>query len=296
MLNEAGREAQLIAAVPRPAASANAGAAYPAGSDLLGFLIRRGELAGALGKILRTRNGQVIDSPNSIASEFVQLCYPWVRTTASLDLPGGLQGPEGVLAGVLARNALARGTFRSAAGLPAVSVYDTDPPLGRSQIRRADDELPSGTIAGLDLSDRVTLISPTPDGYGLDSDVTTTTDEPLRPAGVRRLISAVVRTARRVGEDLVFENSGENTWGRLAGRLAELLADLYAAGALRGATAADAFEVRCDRGTMTQNDIDNGRLVALIQLNPAASVEQLTVVLAAQDGGPLTATAMKGAA
>jgi phage tail sheath protein FI len=35
-------------------------------------------------------------------------------------------------------------------------------------------------------------------------------------------------------------------------------------GALLGSKPEEAFFVRCDRSTMTQNDLDNGRLVCLI--------------------------------
>jgi len=42
---------------------------------------------------------------------------------------------------------------------------------------------------------------------------------------------------------------------------------------------AEAFDVRCDRGTMTQNDLDNGRLVVVIQVRPAMAIERITVVL-----------------
>ena len=35
-------------------------------------------------------------------------------------------------------------------------------------------------------------------------------------------------------------------------------------GTLLGATTDEAFFVRCDRSTMTQNDLDNGRLICLI--------------------------------
>ena len=35
-------------------------------------------------------------------------------------------------------------------------------------------------------------------------------------------------------------------------------------GALLGSSAKEAFFVRCDRSTMTQNDLDNGRLICLV--------------------------------
>ncbi|NNE64776.1 MAG: phage tail sheath family protein, partial [Gammaproteobacteria bacterium] len=38
----------------------------------------------------------------------------------------------------------------------------------------------------------------------------------------------------------------------------------WVSGALLGANPEEAFFVRCDRTTMTQNDLDNGRLICLI--------------------------------
>jgi len=46
-------------------------------------------------------------------------------------------------------------------------------------------------------------------------------------------------------------------------------------GALLGASPREAYFVRCDRSTMTQNDLDNGRLICLIgvaALKPAEFV------------------------
>ena len=42
---------------------------------------------------------------------------------------------------------------------------------------------------------------------------------------------------------------------------------------LRGERETDAFAVRCDRTTMTQDDIDNGRLICLIGVAPTYPAE-----------------------
>ena len=47
---------------------------------------------------------------------------------------------------------------------------------------------------------------------------------------------------------------------------------------------AEAYQVRCDRGTMTQNDIDNGRVIAIVQFNAAAPIDTITVVLIGERG------------
>jgi phage tail sheath protein FI len=40
-----------------------------------------------------------------------------------------------------------------------------------------------------------------------------------------------------------------------------------------GTTADEAFFVKCDRTTMTQDDIDNGRLICLIGIAPVKPAE-----------------------
>lgn len=185
-----------------------------------------------------------------------------------------------MLAGVLARSALTRGAFRSAAGVHLADVYDVVPSLSREQL--------TAPTAGLDLSDRVSLLGPTPGGLRLLSDVTTAADPWYRLAPVNRLVSVIVRAARTLGEDSAFEPSSEQTWADVRGRLGELLRALFQAGALQGATAAEAFQVRCDRSTMSQTDIDDGRVIAEVEFQAAAPVERLTVVLALDEGGAVS--------
>jgi phage tail sheath protein FI len=141
---------------------------------------------------------------------------------------------------------------------------------------------------GLSLPERCSILGPTPDGLRLLSDVTTAGNETYRPAAVNRLVSVIVRAARRLGEDSAFEPSSESTWADVRGRLGELLRALFRTGALQGATAPDAFQVRCDRSTMSQADIDNGRIIAEIEFQAAAPVERLIVVLALDEGGPVS--------
>jgi phage tail sheath protein FI len=206
------------------------------------------------------------------ATAFLQLAYPWAKTPGSADLPGQVESPDGVLTGLLARNALIRGTFRSAANLHLADVIDVQPVLDRheQQVNR--------------LIERVCLLGPTPSGLRLLSDVTMSTDETYRPGSISRLISTIVRTARRVGEDVTFQPSGERLWGEVASRLDAFLRGLYQRGVFRGASVNEAYQVRCDRSTMTQSDIDNGRVIALVQFDAAAPVDTITVVLIVNDG------------
>ena len=48
---------------------------------------------------------------------------------------------------------------------------------------------------------------------------------------------------------------------------------LDAQAALLGTTADEAYFVRCDRTTMTQNDLDNGRMICLVGVAPSRPAE-----------------------
>lgn len=48
--------------------------------------------------------------------------------------------------------------------------------------------------------------------------------------------------------------------------------------------------MRCDLGTMSRNDLDNGRLRAQVSLLPAAALERITVMLELAGAGELATT------
>ncbi len=98
-------------------------------------------------------------------------------------------------------------------------------------------------------------------------------------------MATLLRAARLRGQGVLFDGNGPATWNRLQRSFEDLLKGFWRAGALSGATPQEAFSVRCDRSTMTQNDIDNGRLVTEITVWPAHSIERITVVLALASAG-----------
>ncbi|GHG84678.1 phage tail sheath protein [Comamonas sp. JC664] len=257
------RETHLVAALPLPSAS-------------LAFDTPSGKRAATqdLGGFLNAANVLV-----PVQSAFIQLAFPWLRTASSDGLPERLAAPDGALAGVLARNALLRGTFRSALGLGLAEVRDVFPiPTRLDQTPREPGSQPRA------LSERVSLLGPTPRGMQVLSDVTSSPVGSHRQASVSRLVSSVLRAARQLGTDLAFAPSNEDTWRSLRYRMESVLGRYFAEGALRGATPGDAFTVRCDRTTMTQDDLDNGRLIAMVELAPATAVERIQVLLSALEG------------
>lgn len=263
-----GGEVLLVAALPLPDVSANrtqaAGGRVHAQADLLAYLRRIGVLAA---------DGQLAQG-SSTSSAFIQLAWPWLRTAAAQDLPEGLEPADAVLAGLIAAGALRRGTFRSVAGegsMPLLrDVGDAEPVPAWS----TDEANPTSRLAR-----HVCVFAPQPGGWALQSDVTTAPDEAWRFGGASRLMSTVLRLARAAGDALVFDVNGPASWSALRNTIEDVLMGFWREGAFAGASASEAFSVRCDASTMSRNDLDNGRLVAEITLRPAVSIERITVVL-----------------
>lgn len=74
----------------------------------------------------------------------------------------------------------------------------------------------------------------------------------------------------------MFEPQGEETWARVVSDVSLFLRSLWRAGALCGVKEEHAFFVRCDRTTMTDNDIELGRLVCEIGAAPLRPAEFIT--------------------
>lgn len=274
------REVVFVAALPLPHVEARrviTGGWIHAEADMLGFLRRSGVFE---------PDGNFVAGDTTLASAFVQLAYPWLCTRAGGDLPEGAEPSDGLLAGLMAANALTRGTFNSVAGRLSVprlnDVHGTVPLVswGTGPKDLSDQFSPSHQLSPSEqLAERVCLFAPTPDGITLQSDVTASPDPAWRFGGASRLMGALMRAARLTGESVLFDGNGPAVWNRVSRGIEDLLEAFWRQGALAGNSPADAYSVRCDRSTMTQNDIDNGRLIVEISVRPATSIERITVVL-----------------
>lgn len=222
--------------------------------------------------------GRTLDAADGIASAFVQLVFPWVAAPGSDRLPGGFEPPDGVMAGVLARTIPELGAGHSVGRQRLRGVQRFFPILSDEVLRPGG---PDGDPAAF-LS-RVSVLGSTPDGPQVLSDVTTSPSRAHRPACIGRLTAALLRTARGLGDLVTFEPAGEDLWQRIRSQLERLLNQFYAAGALAGRTAEEAYSVRCDATTTTPNDRDNGRVVVEVRFLPAHPVGEIVVVLALRE-------------
>jgi len=210
----------------------------------------------------------------------LQLSFPWLKTKRSDMLPESLEPPEGVLLGLLAGQSRQIGAFRSIAGSFADDAYDLVP-------RDIDGHWP-GERNILTLADRVSWFDFVPDGIALQSDVTAFLKGNYRYASVRRIMILIQRAAHRIGLDHVFEPGSERVWRTVRDSLNDLLHFIYLRNGLRGKSSKEAYSVSCGRSTMTQHDLDNGRLIAHVTLQPAVPIERIAVdILLEPDGAVL---------
>jgi len=90
---------------------------------------------------------------------------------------------------------------------------------------------------------------------------------------VRRLFIYVEESIRANTNWVVFEPNSETLWGRVIRTIEAFLATCWRDGALAGTSPDQAFFVECGLTTMTQDDIDNGRLICQIGIAPVKPAE-----------------------
>jgi hypothetical protein len=102
----------------------------------------------------------------------------------------------------------------------------------------------------------------------------TASDDPeWKYVPVRRLFLFMERSIERGLQWVVFEPNGEPAWAQVRLSVGAFLDNLWRQGAFAGSTTRESYFVRCDRTTMTQNDIDSGRLIVLIGVAPIKPAE-----------------------
>jgi Phage tail sheath protein FI len=83
----------------------------------------------------------------------------------------------------------------------------------------------------------------------------------------------------------VHQPNDEALWARVRDSASSLLSSFWRDGELVGARAEEAFFIRCGRDTMTQQDLDNGRLIVLVGIAPVAPAEFVVIRIEQMIGG-----------
>ena len=78
----------------------------------------------------------------------------------------------------------------------------------------------------------------------------------------------------------IGEPNAEPLWNSVRLTASNYLMTLFLDGTLKGSKPEEAYFVRCDRSTMTQNDIDNGRIIVVVGFAPTQPAEFVVIDIA----------------
>jgi hypothetical protein len=194
-------------------------------------------------------------------SKYAAFYYPWINVVNPQTDDTILMPPAGHIAGIYARSDDARGVQKDPAnevirGIDSLQFKLTDAqqallnPVGINALRYFKD---SGNLVW---GGRTTSIDPS-----------------WKYINVRRLFIYVEQSILEATRWAVFEVNDEPLWATLRRSISDFLTRMWMDDMLQGATKDQAFFVRCDRTTMTQADIDNGRLICVIGIAPVKPAE-----------------------
>jgi phage tail sheath protein FI len=94
---------------------------------------------------------------------------------------------------------------------------------------------------------------------------------------VRRLALYLEESLYRGTQWAVFEPNDEPLWAQLRLNVGAFMHDLFRKGAFQGQSPKDAYFVKCDKDTTTQNDIDNGVVNVLVGFAPLKPAEFVVI-------------------
>jgi hypothetical protein len=90
---------------------------------------------------------------------------------------------------------------------------------------------------------------------------------------VRRTALYIEESLYRGTQWVVFQPNDEPLWGQIRLNIGAFMNDLFRKGAFQGGRPQDAYFVRCDRTTTTQNDIDRGIVNIVVGFAPLKPAE-----------------------
>lgn len=181
-----------------------------------------------------------------------------LRRTARI---ANTRAASGAIAGLYARTDAARGVWKAPAGIEA--------DLRGVQFAMSVSDAANGLLNPQGCN-ALRVIEGRPLCWGAR---TLSTDPEWKYIPVRRLALFIESSLERGLEWAAFEPNGEALWAKVRQAVGNFMARLFRAGAFVGATPDQAYFVRADRSTMTENDIANGRLILLVGFAPLQPAE-----------------------
>jgi phage tail sheath protein FI len=209
------------------------------------FAVLDGELnpaGGAVTSIIAHRTG--------FDTSYAAYYTPWLELSIGdrlLRLP-----PSGHVAGIYARTDNQRGVWKAPANEVVLAITGL-----RADITTPEQELlnPRGINVIRRFENR---------GIRVWGGRTLSSDASVRYVNVRRFLIFLEASLDRGTQWVVFEPNEPRTWTRVVSSVSAFLFTQWREGALVGRRPEDAFFVHCDETTMSQDDIQNGRLICEI--------------------------------
>jgi phage tail sheath protein FI len=215
--------------------------------------------------ILDPRDGLDIEGIRTfrevLDTKYAALYYPWLVVRDPIAKKDVEVGPSAHMAGLYARVDVERGVHKA----PANEVVRGISRLAGDVTKREHDMLNPKNI-------NVLRFFPGR-GYRVWGARVVTSDAAWKYINVRRLFIYVEESIDEGTQWVVFEPNDEPLWARVRQTISNFLGSVWRSGALQGAKPDEAFFVKCDHSTMTQDDIDNGRLICVIGIAPVKPAE-----------------------
>lgn len=194
-------------------------------------------------------------------TKYAAIYYPWLRVRDPSIRQEVAVPPSGHVAGIYARVDVERGVHKS----PANEVIRGITRIDQDVTKREQDLLnPVGINVLRFFPERSNRV------WGAR---TLSSDGQWKYISVRRLFIFIEESIDQGTQWVVFEPNDEPLWARVRHSVSNFLSTVWRSGALQGASADQAFFVKVDRTTMTQDDIDNGRLIILVGIAPVKPAE-----------------------
>jgi phage tail sheath protein FI len=187
-----------------------------------------------------------------IDSKYAAFYYPWVRVLDPVTQEEIYLPPSGFVSGIYARNDVERAVYKAPANEVVRLAIGFEKTLNKAQQEVLN---PEGINCFRFFEGR---------GFRLWGARTISSDPEWKYVNLRRYFAYLERSIDRGTQWAVFEPNGEALWANVRLTIQDFLYNEWVSGALLGEKPEKAFFVRCDRSTMTQNDLDNGRLVCLV--------------------------------
>jgi hypothetical protein len=188
--------------------------------------------------------------------------YPWISAASLLPTGGSLLlPPSGFMAGMYAYTDITRGVHKAPANEVVQEALGLEVYVNTAQQQILN---PLG----------INCIRSFP-GRGIRAwgARTLSPDAQWQYVNVRRYFLYLEHSIADSTSWVVFEPNGQSLWSSVSTTISDFLYNEWFNGRLFGATPAQAYFVRCDRTTMTEADLESGRLVCVVGVAPLEPAE-----------------------